>query len=86
MTLDEIQSWIKSANHVEMAWDQTDSCDNRMTEIIYEKDGLFYRIGFMNGHPDERYVPGKGYVRGDYTPPTLVRKASRMEYVCEWVE
>lgn len=86
MTLLELQSWIKSAKYVETIWDQTDSCDNRMTEVIYEKDGLFYRIGFMNGHPYEHATAIGTIVRGDYEDPTPVRKASRMEYVHEWVE
>jgi len=86
MRLDELQAWIKSAKYVETSWSQTDSCDNRETEIIYEKDGLFYRIGFMNGHPYLHTTAIGTTIKGDYEEPTPVRKASRMEYVTEWVE
>ena len=72
MTLTEIQAWIRSAKYVDTIRDQTDSCDNRMREVIYEKDGKFFRVENMNGIPHPTLTP--------------VRKASRMEYVCEWVK
>ena len=86
MTLSEIQAWIASAKYVETSYDVTDSCDNRMTEVIYEKDGLFYRIGFMNKYPYEHCTAIGTIVRGDFEEPTPVRKASRMVYECKWVE
>jgi hypothetical protein len=87
MTLLEIQAWIKSAKHVDTVNDYYDDCGNRETTKIYEKNGQFFKIEFMNGHPYEAWNATKtGFVRGVYGPPTPVRKASRLEYVCEWVE
>lgn len=86
MTLVEIQAWIKSAKEVDCLLDQYDDRGNRETEFVYEKDGLFYRIGFFNGHPYEHHTAIGTIVRGDYEDPTPVRKAAWMEYTYKWVE
>lgn len=81
MTLPELKSWIASARHVERESDEYDS--NNTASSIYEKDGRFYRIEFMNGHPSEKYGE-RGYLRGVYEPEP-VHRVGHMEYVCEWV-
>jgi len=86
MKLQELEDWIKSANYVEHGQHEfTDSCGNEETSIIYEKDGKHYKIEFQNGHPYERYVSGKGYVRGEYDI-SEVKKISWMEYRHDWEE
>ena len=84
MTLAELQAWVKSAKPIEHSPRRVvDSSGNEDSFIIYEKDGLFYRIEFFNGYPCDN--AWKGCPHGEYTP-TPVRKASWMEYCHEWVE
>ena len=84
MNLTEIEDWIKSAKYIEHGQDEfTDKCGNEETSIIYEKDGKYYRIEFQNGHPYERYISGKGFVRGEYDIAE-VKKISGMKYWHDW--
>ena len=84
MNLTELNAWMKSAKFVESANHDTDSCGNYTYSRIYEKDGGFWRIEFMNNHPSEKWGK-RGYVRGVYEPKP-VHKVGWMEYRCEWVE
>jgi len=86
MTLDEIQTWIRNAKHVDTILDRYDECGNRETEEVYENDGQFYRLGFMNGHPYGHHTVIGTILQGDYEDPTPVRKDAWMEYKYEWIE
>jgi len=86
MRLDELQAWIQSANHVECACDRYDDSGNRQTEEIYEKDGQFYRLGFMNGYPHLHTTAIGTTIKGDYEDPTPVRRALSLILHTEWIE
>ena len=72
MTLDEYREWKKTAKHLEtqhMEWD----CDNEhviWAMEVFEKDGQYYIVEC--DHVDKKYHL------------TLAKKASWMEYRCEY--
>ncbi len=85
MTLPELNEWIKSAKHVDGSQEEYDSSTNKYYFRIYEKDGKFFKIEFMNDHPFELYVKGKGFTHDEYNP-TPMKKISWMEYRQDWEE
>lgn len=85
MTLPELNKWIESAKHIDGGGDEYDSSTNKYYFRIYEKDGKFYKVEFMNDSPHEHYVRGKGFSHDEYVP-TPVKKISWMEYRQDWEE
>ena len=83
MTLKELNDWIKSAKHIETSRVEIDGCGNEDLYRIYEKDGKFYKIEFMNDHPYERYVSDKGYIRGIHDI-SEVKKVEWVQVVHDW--
>jgi hypothetical protein len=77
MTLEELDNWIDSAQYVECAYDAHDGCSNHYRTIIYEKDGKYYQIEYLNDHPHEDYIAGKGAIRGQYS----VQEVEKVEVV-----
>ena len=77
MELQELNDWVKSAKYIETSRTEFDECGNEDYYKIFKKDNKFYMIEYMNGHPYERYISGKGYVRGEYD----IREVRRIEWV-----
>lgn len=71
MTVVGIKEWLKDAKEIDCITDDYDSCGNRIVISIYEKDNEFFQVEFLNGHP--------------HCEVLHVKKASRLEYVCEWI-
>jgi len=77
MTLQEVKDWCKGTLVVDYEDDSYDDNGNHYETKIYKKDGKLWRLSFSNGHPYEKYVKGKGYVRGEYVAPVEVFKKTR---------
>lgn len=88
MTKDEITAWLRnhSDSIADMESNEHDSSGNYYTAVIYRVGDKLYRVEFMNGHPVEKYISGKGYRTGEYKDPVEVFKKQRMEYYYAEVE
>lgn len=75
MTLQELKEWKTGAHFVDSTAEY-DSSTNCWETRIYEKDGKYYSIEYLNGYPCERYVSEKGYIRDEYEVRE-VRKKTR---------
>jgi len=53
MNITELKEWMKSARCVDHLEDR-DKCENNWETRIYEKDGEFFKIEFLNGYALER--------------------------------
>lgn len=57
MTKEEIKEWLKTAHYVDCEFSDHDKCYNHMEDRIYEKDGNFFKVYFMNEEPESCLDP-----------------------------
>lgn len=86
MTLQELKDWITAAKYIDTINEFVDSCDNREYTKIFEKDGKFYKIEYMNKYPYNQWDDKKGFVRDQYAEPKEVKKISGMMYYATYVD
>lgn len=69
----ELYAWMAENEQV---FYTEDSCGcNIISYSIYrDSKGDHYKVSFCNGSPDEIYVAGKGYIRGEYQPMPTTQK------------
>lgn len=78
MTKPELDEWVKSSRYVETIRDEYDDGGTRNTIQVREKDGKFYLLERYDEHYYEKFVEGKGYIRGEYDAPREVTKKSEV--------
>lgn len=80
MTLDELNEWMAS-NKLVASGGEWDGRGNHITFSIYREidSDKYYRIEFCNGHPSEKYIPMRGYIRGVYELDEVVKKTKTIE-------
>ena len=74
MTKQEILKWIKEAKHVITDYCETDSDGNNYTRDIFERDGIYYSIEYINGRITSHIKvdkDGKAVKDGKFSPKKI---------------
>ena len=79
MTEEELTRWISESRLVDSGgrYDENGNFDQWR---VYERGGKLYRLGFLNGHPHEKWG-GSGFIRGVYEPREVIHETELVEVV-----
>lgn len=86
MTKQEYIDWIHSAKHIVTDYNEHDSNGNHYARDIFEKDGKFYSVEYINGEVMDRMIidaVGRAGRSGDYVLKEIEKPATRDKYVAE---
>lgn len=78
MTKAELDEWVKSSKYVDTIRDEYDDGGTRNVKQVREKDGKLYLLETYDGHYYEKFVKGKGYIRGVHNPPKEITKKTEV--------
>jgi len=85
MTKSELDEWVKSSKYVDTIRDEYDDGGTRHVKQVREKDGKLYLLSTYDGHYFEKFVEGKGYIRGEHNPPKEITKKTEVVTVKYYV-
>ena len=85
MTKAEIDEWVKSSKYVDTIRDEYDDGGSRYVKQVRETDGKLYLLETFDGHYCEKFVKGKGHIRGEYDAPREVTKKTEVVTVDYYV-
>lgn len=84
MNRKEFDEWLEKSERVECVVDEWDERGNHRVEIIRKKDDKYYRVGFLNDHPNPYW--GKNGWEEDHFELREVFPIPRWIETTEWID